>query len=229
VSIRPGHTCKLMALLACLATFQLNAQGATRYPVVPRQLPESEEVELARSAAPNEVSSRADVYVLRAGQFVKAREGTNGCSCMVARDLHEGSLYPICFDKEGTRTLLRREMMETSLRAQGLSEEKVKSAIREAIAQGTLTPPSRPAVAYMMSPRQVLFSSQEASGRRVGAWYPHLMISGVNLSKKDIGFEESSRYLYIQAGGEPGSVHDLVLVMPVWSDNTPALIEARRP
>src|SRR5215208_7508426 len=80
------------------------------YPTPPRSLGESEEIALAMTAAPEEISSKADVYVLRGTDFVKARPGTNGCSCMVGRDLHDGSRYPICFDQEGTRSTLLREL-----------------------------------------------------------------------------------------------------------------------
>jgi hypothetical protein len=197
------------------------------YPVPPRALPEGEEIALALSAAPDEVSSKADVWVLRGVEFARARTGTNGCACIVSRDLHEGSLYPICFDQEGARTLLFREMMETSLRAKGLSEAEVRKSVQDASARGELSVPSKPSLAYMMSPKQILFSSQDSSGRRVGSWQPHIMLSGVNVSKKQIGLPERSRYLYIQAGGEPSSLHDLVILLPVWSDNTPAPISAR--
>jgi len=64
--------------------------GRDRFPVRPHGLPEAEEVELAMSAAPAEISSRADIYVLRDTAFIKARRGTNGCACMVSRDLHGG-------------------------------------------------------------------------------------------------------------------------------------------
>jgi hypothetical protein len=126
-------------LLVGLAMSQANAQTAqASYPVPPRQLPEAEEIALAVSAAPDEVSAKADVWVLRGGEFVKAREGTNGCACMLARDLHDGSRYPICFDQEGARTLLYREMMETSLRAKGLSEDQVRAAVKQATERGEL-------------------------------------------------------------------------------------------
>jgi hypothetical protein len=207
-----------MYVLPNLAAAQATS---TRYPFAPRPLPEAEEIALAQSAAPSQVSSNADIYVLRGTEFVKARAGTNGCSCMVGRDLHETSLYPICFDQEGSRSLLQREMMETMLRAQGLSEEQVKAKVTEALASGRLARPARPALAYMMSPKQVLFSSAGAEGRRVGAWYPHIMIAGVNMSAEQIGLA-GSRYLYIQAGGESGSLHDLVVLLPVWSDDTAA-------
>ncbi len=83
-----------------------------------------------RAAAPDEISSNADIYVLRGTEFVKARAGSNGCACMVGRDLHEGSRYPICFDQEDARTMLKREIMEASLRARGRSEDEVEKGWR---------------------------------------------------------------------------------------------------
>jgi hypothetical protein len=216
-------TCLLLVLAAgAPLAAQSPAAAASRYPFPPRPLPESEEIAIALSAAPEEVSSRADVYVLRGTDFVKARAGTNGCGCVVVRDLHEGSLYPICFDREGARTVMLREMKETSLRARGLSEAQVERAIEEAFAAGTLIKPARPSLAYMMSPKQVLFSGPDSTGRRVGAWYPHVMMTGVGLTAEQIGLLPGSRYRYLQAGGTPGTLHEFVALVAVWSDGTPA-------
>src|SRR5574341_450707 len=146
------------------------------YPVPPRALPEAEEIALARSAAPDEISSGADIYVLRGTEYVKAHAGTNGCACMVARDLHEGSRYPICYDQEGARTSLWREIMEGSLRAKGLSEVEVQRRVAAAYASGQLRRPAKASLAYMMSSGQVLFSSPNEDGVRVGAWSPHVML-----------------------------------------------------
>jgi len=169
-----------------------NAQ-ASAYPSAPRPLPEEEEIALARSAAPAEISAAADIYVLRADGPVKVRHGTNGCSCMVARDLHEGSRYPICFDREATRTVLHRELKELELRAKGLSEDDVQRAVAAAYDRGELKPPSQPAMAYMMSSQQVLFASPHADGRRVGAWSPHVMIYMPGATGEQFGLASTSK------------------------------------
>src|SRR5690242_2400111 len=141
--------------------------GQTTYPTPPRSLGEAAEIALALTAAPAEISENADVYVLRGTEFVKARSGTNGCACVVGRDSHDGSRYPICFDREGARTTLYRELMEGSLRAKGNSEAQVKAAVDAAYKSGQLELPTRSSIAYMMSPQQVLFSSPEGDGFRV--------------------------------------------------------------
>jgi hypothetical protein len=206
---------------ACSAA-QGPASNGSKYPSPPSAMNEEDEVALAMSAAPPEVSSAADVFVLRGTEFVKVRSGTSGCACAVIRDSHEGSRYPICFDPEAARTVMRREMMETSLRARGMSETDVGREIRAAVADGRLAHPTRPALAYMMSPRQVLFSSPDSSGVRVGAWFPHIMMTGVGLKATDIGLHATSSYRYIQAGGEHGTLHEFVVLVPVWSDGTAA-------
>lgn len=208
-----------LAALACVAPALAAAQS---YPVRPAELPEAKEIALALSAAPNEVSGRADVYVLRGTDFVKVRSGTNGCACMVARDLHEGSLYPICFDQEAARTVMLREMKESSLRAKGLSEAEIETKIATALTNGQLPKASKPALAYMMSSQQVLFSSAKADGFRVGAWYPHVMMTGVQVTPDQLGLLPNSKYPIVQAGGEPGSLHELVVIVAAWSDGTPA-------
>jgi ketosteroid isomerase-like protein len=190
------------------------------YPARPDLLPESEEIELARSAAPREISANATVFVLRAGGPVKAREGTNGVTCMVSRDLHAGSRYPICFDKEGSHTLLYQELLEVRLRMEGRTEDDVKRAVAVGYRNGALRAPARPAIAYMMSPHQVLFSSPLAEGRRVGAWNPHLMISVPNATEAQFGLPPNSSVdvLSLERSGEP--MAQLIVKVQAWSDGT---------
>ena len=207
----------------CLA-LPLAAQppAAPRYPVAPRSLPDSEEVALALSAAPDEVSSRADVYTLRGTKFEKIRSGSSGVACMVARDSHEGSAYPICFDREAARTVMPREMREVVLRAQGVPEADVVKQIRSEMASGKLPTPDKPALAYMMSTRQVIFSSPDSAGFKVGRWWPHIMMTKVGITGEQLGLSPSSTYRYIQAGAESGSLHEFVVIVAAWSDGTPA-------
>ena len=213
----------VVSLALCMSFAHAGAQtqqSKPGYPVVPRSLPDAEEIALAVSAAPDEVSSKADVYILRGSEWSKARAGTNGCACLVARDLHEGSLYPICYDREATRTTMRREMLEVSLRAKGKSEDDVKRAIDAAYASGELEMPSKPSMAYMMSPRQVLFSSPNPDGRRVGAWSPHLMIMMPGVRTDQLGLASQSKVDIIQLNEARPGHSELVVKVPTWSDGT---------
>ena len=60
----------------------------------------TDEIALARSAAPSELSRDATVYVLRDGAFEKQVDGKNGFTCLVLRDDDPRALYSVCLDPE---------------------------------------------------------------------------------------------------------------------------------
>jgi hypothetical protein len=213
---------KTWSLWLALVAFHGPVQAQERYPARPAPLPDSVEVALAMTAAPHEISSRATIYAVRDGREVRLREGTNGVACMVGRDLHPGSLYPICFDAEGARTRLRRELMELRLRLAGDPEPEIRRQVEEAYRTGALEMPTAMSVAYMMSSQQVLFSSPLADGRRVGAWWPHLMIMGPGLSARNLGLADSSSVTTFTIGEVAGHESELIVKLPAWSDGTPA-------
>ena len=122
------------------------------YPVNPAPLSDSAEIALAVSAAPGEVSAQATVDAVCIGQVLTLRRGSNGAACLVARDLHAGSLYPICYNAQGARAVLPRELMEVRLRSLGAAEDSVARAVRAAYTRGELAPPRAMAIVYMMSP-----------------------------------------------------------------------------
>ena len=193
------------------------------YPAKPVPLPDSLEVALAMTAAPAVVSAKATVYAVRDGRVITLRKGTNSASCMVSRDLHPGSVYPMCFDAEASRTALQRELLQNRLRSEGKSEDAVRAATTDAYKQGTLKEPTRIAVTYMMSPRQVLFTSASADGVRAGRWWPHLMIAAPKLDAATLGLDPGvqAESFSVDADGETGK--QLIVKVPHWSDGTPRL------
>jgi len=208
----------IMVGIVVVSAQSSDSGGGGGYPVIPRTLPDSEEIQLARSAAPPEVSGAASVYTMRDGRPHLLVQGTNGCACMVSRDLHAGSLYPICFDVEATKSVLPRELMEVSLRSLGRSEVQVIRAVDSAYQTGTLRPPATLAVAYMMSSRQVLFSSPLAEGRRVGAWHPHLMFYVPDATPEQLGLRPDSRVSVIAVGAPRTKRAEIIVRVPGWAD-----------
>ena len=65
---------------------------ASGYPVAPTAHADSDEIDLARSSAPRELSDSADVFAVRDGAIRRIHRGPTGAACMLARDLHEGSV-----------------------------------------------------------------------------------------------------------------------------------------
>jgi hypothetical protein len=99
------------------STALIPATAATPEYELPRvydaSMPRDQQITLAESAAPAEVSSKATVYVLGLKGYEKAREGTNGFSCFVGRHFvkpagttqaettrAETTIEPQCFDAE---------------------------------------------------------------------------------------------------------------------------------
>jgi hypothetical protein len=184
---------------------------------LPPLLPEEREIALARSAAPEQLSAGASVYVLRRGGQVRVKEGTNGAVCLVSRD-HPESLYPICYDPEAARTILPVELEQQRLRERGLSEDSIDALIAGGFKDGAFTAPTRPAIAYMMSPHQVIYAG--AKGRRVGAWFPHLMIYGAYRTVEDLAMPGlANGDLTLSDAGKP-TAHFVVMTRE-WAASAP--------
>ncbi len=141
------------------------------------------EVRLARSAAPRAISDSATVWVFERGTYVVASRGSSGVECYVSRSWPE-SIEPHCFDAEGAHTIMRLHMRGVELAHAGVDADEARRQLAAAIADGTFRLPQRPAMSWMMSAAQVLYSD---SGQRVGAWRPHLMIYVPYLTPAMIG------------------------------------------
>ena len=222
------RSCPVVLLLVASAG-AAGAQAAPNgYPVKPVPLADSVEIALAVSAAPPELSNQATVYAVRDGQVLTLRRGSNGSACVVARDLHGGSLYPICYNPEGARTVLARELLAVRLRSLGASEDSVERAVAAGYASGQLEAPKSLALAYMMSPRQVLFSSPRPEGRRVGSWHPHLMFFVPGATPSMFGLSsEDAEPISVSGSGTPRA--EVVVKVQKWSDGTPVAGPTKAP
>jgi len=216
------HAFPIAAMLVASVARLADAQSPPSvYPAKPVPLPDSAEIALATSAAPAELSSNATVYAVRDGKVLTLRAGTNGSSCLVARDSHAGSLYPICYNPEGTRTVLKRELMQVRLRTLGVAEDSIDRAVEAAYRSGELGIPQDVALAYMMSPQQVLFSNARKEGRRVGAWHPHLMLYVPGATPAKFGLSDSGTGDPIQVGSPGTPQAEVIVKLPKWADGTP--------
>src|SRR5579863_3807314 len=126
----------LAGLVSVALPCSASAQDAPKDPVkgvrVDASVPRERQIALALSAAPTEVSNKATVYILGPAGYEKARDGTNGVSCLIERSFAGGaqvSAAPACFDAEGSRTLVHTWLRREELRAQGKSEAEIKDDI----------------------------------------------------------------------------------------------------
>jgi hypothetical protein len=139
------------------------------------------EVELARSAGLAPWNEEATIYVLGPGGYFKAKEGTNGFSCMVGRS-DPGTRWPVCFDAVGTETILPRYIREAELRLQGKSEREVRQDTAERFLTGVYRAPSRTGISYMLSKESIT-----SNGKELILAPPHLMIYAPNVRSEEIG------------------------------------------
>ena len=170
----------MVVLLVLLALLPGVLAGQSDAPPV---LTEAEEIRLARSGAPAEVTRTATILVLKNGRYVETIKGEGSVTCLVNRS-QALSLEPECYDAEASATILPIERFQTEQRIAGRPKAEIDATVAERIRSGEFRLPRRPALVYMMSAEQVLYNDE---GRRVGAWLPHLMWYFPYLKSGDLG------------------------------------------
>ena len=222
---------KSFALLVALGTaHQAMAQDATT--LYPNMAPVNQylmsdraaEIALARSAAPESISSDAEVLVLGRHGFETAVKGKNGFVCIVGRSwtsapdsefLNPRVRVPMCVNAAAARSYLLRITKITDLTLAGQTLAQVNEGIAAAVAKKELPPMEPGAMCYMMS-------KQGYGGHTTEHWPSHLMffysqtdpaIWGANLPGSPVVAVEDTQEQLTQ------------FVIPVqrWSDGTEVL------
>ena len=222
---------KSFALLVALGTaHQAMAQDATT--LYPNMAPVNQylmsdraaEIALARSAAPESISSDAEVLVLGRHGFETAVKGKNGFVCIVGRSWTSAPdsefwnpkvRVPMCVNAAAARSYLLRITKITDLTLAGQTLAQVNEGIAAAVAKKELPPMEPGAMCYMMS-------KQGYGGHTTEHWPSHLMffysqtdpaIWGANLPGSPVVAVEDTQEQLTQ------------FVIPVqrWSDGTEVL------
>ena len=192
-----------------------------------RMASRSEEIALARSAAPASISSEAAVLVLGDRGYETAVKGTNGFVCLVQRSwfasFGDAEFWnarirsPICFNPAAASTVLPVDLEKTQWALAGLSRAEMLARTKSSAAANKAPAPG--SMGYMMS-KQAHLSDAD------GHWHPHLMFFqphtaiaawGANLPGSPV------------LGSEGGSEEATVFFVPVgkWSDGTSASTDLR--
>ena len=203
-----------IGLFSSTAALQATAEELPK--VYDASMPREQQITLAESAAPAEVSSHATIYILGPKGYEKAREGTNGFSCFVGRQFltpTETTIAPQCLDAEGSRTLLVVYMHGEELRTNGKSEDEIKADTASGYKEGRYQSPNKPGLLYMMSSENRLSLISDKSN---GIFPPHLMFYAPNLTAKDIGFDSQRTLDDLDYMGmtHPGQGDNLIVVIP---------------
>lgn len=196
-------------MFAALLAVSLFAQSP-QYPLLDRDL----EIELALSAAPPHVRAGAGVWALDAHGYSLVRPAANAFSCMVAR--RGGDVFPVCWDAEGTASMLPIDVDDAQLRLAGKSGAEIDAIVRERFAKGQYHAPARAGVSYMLSPLRYRIDERGAVTKSPAN--PHVMFYGPNLTDADIGGVRGS-YVFMNKVGPDG-----MMIVPVGSKEREAIV-----
>lgn len=173
----------LFALLAVLVPAAARAQASGYPPLEAYLMAPEDEVALARSAAPDGISSRATIKVLTPSGYETRVEGDNGFVCLVLRGwgaptftpveerqvVYDADLRaPICFNPVAARTRVPYQELRAELGIAGKTPDEIAVAVQAAYARGELPRVDEVGFAYMWSADQNLGPA--------GRWHPHMMV-----------------------------------------------------
>jgi hypothetical protein len=189
----------------------------------------SEEVALARSAAPTSISGDAEVLTLGDHGYERAVKGKNGFVCLVERSWAAGFddaefwnpkiRAPMCLNPAAARTVLPGYLERAQWVLAGRAKSDMIARTRTAIAANRFVMPEPGAMCYMMSKQGYLSDAD-------GHWHPHLMFFLAHTDGAAWGANLDGSPIFA-AQGDPEPVTTFFVPVTKWSDGTPAVMEMR--
>ena len=175
----------LFLLFTTFAPAGMKAQEMKYPPLSEYLMPQADEVALAKSAAPQNISDHASIRVFTASGYQTVHEGDNGFVCMVMRGFTGAPTFtpiqvrtfitydpktraPICLNPAAVRTVLPYYELRTKLGLEGKTPEQIAAGVEAAYAKGEIPKRTEVSFAYMWSADQVLGPA--------GHWHPHMMV-----------------------------------------------------
>lgn len=189
----------------------------------------AEEIALARSAAPSDVTRKATVLVLTPKGYTEAALGTNGFTCLVLRSFtatpgdknfwNPRVKGPACFNPPASHTVLPAMLAQVDWMLTGATAADLNARIKKAYAEKRFTVPAAGAMAYMLSPEQYL--SDDDPHR----WMPHLMFYYDRaLTGATFGAGGYHAPIIDASTDDPNAPVQVIFIpLRAWSDGTPAV------
>jgi hypothetical protein len=185
----------------------------------------SEEIALARSAAPASISSDADILVLGDRGYESAVKGKNGFVCLVERSWFASFGDPVfwnpsirgpdCLNPAAVSSVLPVNLERTQWALAGLSKSEMLARTKtSAVAHQAPAPGS---MGYMMS-KQGHLSDVD------GHWQPHLMFFQPHTAPSAWGANLPGSPV-MGAEGDPDEVTIFYVPVGKWSDGTTASVD----
>jgi hypothetical protein len=185
----------------------------------------SEEIALARSAAPASISGDASVLTLGEHGYETSLKGRNAFVCLVQRSWAAGFddaefwnpklRSPICFNPAAARTVLPAYLERTEWVISGVSKAEMIKRTHAELAANRIATPEPGAVAFMMSKHGNL-------NDLAGHWHPHLMFFLARTDVADWGADLHGSPVFA-ARDDLEPITTFFVLVPTWSDGTPAI------
>ena len=193
----------MLVSMTCAAQTKKSDGSPDISPAKLERMPESLEVRYALSAAPPHLRDGATTYVLDPSKgYLLNHTGTNGISCIVVRSdwqwpnqpFRDDIAWPVCFDSEGSKTLLQDYIHTAELRARGMNAKQVHLEVTKKFGSKDYPNPSRAGVAYMIAPVMRGWTSRPEP---VTMNMPHYMFYAPGVTDADIGGKPFSLYPFM--------------------------------
>jgi len=184
----------------------------------------TQEIALARSAAPASISEHAEVLVLGKQGYHIAVKGSNGFVCLVVRswdnDFDKSEFWnpkmraPYCDNAAAARSVLPRYLTRTQWVLAGESKTEIENRETAELQAGKLKAPEPGSICYMMS-RQQYLNDQGKS------WRPHVMFYLPRTQDSSWGADLPGSPV-LMGHQYVDRISVFMVLVPVWSDGTPA-------
>jgi len=227
---KTSWVCGLLSVWAITAAHA--EEAATVYPAMApltqyQMASVTDEITLARSAAPAKISGDAEILTLGEHRYERAVKGKNGFVCLVERswanDIDDDQFWnskiraPMCLNAAAARTVLPEYLERTVWVLAGKSRSDMLSRTQAAIATKRFVMPGAGAMCYMMSEQGYLSD-------RDGHWHPHLMFFLGNTAGAAWGANLEGSPIFA-AKGNPEPITTFFVPVQKWSDGTSAVME----
>ena len=205
-------------------------------PIAAYLMDRSQEIALAKSAAPASVSKDATILVMTRTGYESASTGTNGFVCWVARSFTGASDAPgrwnpkiraaECQNPQAARSVLPFAKLRTTMILAGRTDAEITDRIKSAVNNKEVPPLESGAMSYMMSKSSYLTDQGDHD-------MPHLMFFVAVKDAADWGANApdtpviGGNYWFFTPGHEAETAALPVMSVFIsavanWSDGTPA-------
>ena len=205
-------------------------------PVEAYLMDRTQEIALARSAAPDSISRDATILVLTRAGYETAVTGTNGFVCLVSRGFSGAPDWPErwnpkiraaeCQNPQAARSVAALARLRTDMTLAGRTDAEILDRIKAALRTGEIPPLEAGAMSYMMSKASYLQDEGEHS-------MPHVMFFvpfkngdswGANAAGSPV---MGGNYWFFTPAHDVDSaalppLSVLIVGVTTWSDGTPA-------